>query len=158
MSNSMLAYLCLGLSKKKKKCLVRYLVFPFFDRRYSDFLGHNTPKVFFVRKNYLVWNLFSFSLPAFSFSCFSSLWVNTSLHQHWVLMGITCVVLGVILLLLASNFCLTYVVSCRINGKHWFTQQKSPHNKEGVSLFPKSSWTESWLPMLTGLSIKLNHM
>jgi hypothetical protein len=51
-----------------------------------------------------------------------------------------------------------FAVLCRTNGKHWFTQQELPPNKEGESLSPKSSWTESWLLMLTGLYIQLSNM
>lgn len=47
---------------------------------------------------------------------------------------------------------------CRINGKHWFTRQESPLSKEGENPCPRRSWTESCLPMLTGLNIKLSNM
>ncbi|KAG6665801.1 telomere repeat-binding protein 4-like isoform X1 [Carya illinoinensis] len=46
----------------------------------------------------------------------------------------------------------------RTNGKHWFTQQESPRNREGESLFPRNYWIESWLLMLTGLNIHLSNI
>lgn len=43
---------------------------------------------------------------------------------------------------------------CRINGKPWFTQQGSLPNKEEDNLCLRICWTEYWLPIHIGLSIK----
>ena len=123
----------------------------------------------FLRKIYFLWKSLSLSLSAFSFAPLH-FWVNDYCASGFSACGgkhkdyITWVVLGhncyMTLLLPASKFCyiMCFAVLCRTNGKHWFTQQESPHNKEGESLSPKSSWTESWLLMLTGLNTQLSNM